>query len=145
MCSRKVAGEIWRGRKKQINLPFRTDIKKKKCLFICGCRDKQIWSTPHLFFMTATCNRDTYSLYRSPSDATGFPPPAPLVVVYIAAVAAVNQPRSDMLIAMVTCVWPRARAFLSECVTLSDQHGFACDRERFEKKKKKKKGRRNQK
>lgn len=73
----------------------------------------EIYDLPHLFIMTVTCERDTYSLHCTPPSPQVFPT-APLVVVYFSAAAAVNHSHSDMLIAMVTCVWPRARAFLSE-------------------------------
>lgn len=68
----------------------------------------------HLFFMTVTCKGNTKSLYCV-SPTPQVPPPAPLLIVYMAAVAAVNHTHSDILIAMVMCVTASERHFIEVC------------------------------
>lgn len=99
--------------KKQNSVCYRADI------FIT-CRDKQIQPI-------SLTLRESHMSEKHPQIVAccvvepQAPPVAMLIAVSIPAVAAVNHPYCDKLIAIGTCAWPPGRTFLLGCITLSDQ------------------------
>lgn len=68
----------------------------------------------------------SYSLFSMSPSPQVFPPAS---LVHTPAVAAVNQTRSDMLIAMVTHVWPASKPFYQRASR--SQTSFVCERARI--------------